>query len=138
MHTHVGKAREFCRNIDAAHLSNICDQLHTYPQSENTIEYITNEVSQLFSNASKNTFTDSRRNMSNFHNKKPWFGLKCQRARKKYHKAKSRYNAFPNNYNKRMLNKASKIYKQTINYFVKEYNHKKANKLRSLHTTSPK
>ena len=56
----------------------------------------------------------------------------------KYHRAKKKYNNLPNDYNKRMLDKKSKEYKQTINFHVQNYKFTKVNKLRSLSSKKTK
>ena len=115
------------------------DQLNTYPQSQSTIENITNNTALLFNNTSSATFTTRARvSRPPLKNNKPWFGSKCHRARKKYNRAKQKYNVSPTAFYKRMLNTASKQYKRTISYHVKNYKFDKAKKLRLMSTKSPK
>ena len=106
------------------------DQLNTYSQSQSTIENITNNIALLFSNTSSATFTTRARvSRPPLKNNKPWFGSKCHHARKKYNRAKQKYNVSPTAFYKRMLNTASKQYKRTINYHVKNYKFDNAKKL---------
>ena len=82
--------------------------------------------------------TSVRRFYSSTNNNKPWFGLNCHRARKKYNRTKRKYHESPTNCNKRILNKTSKQYKHTINFYVKNYKFNKAKKLRLMSSKRPK
>ena len=133
------KILDFVNNVDRSHLQAISDQLNTYPQSQSTIENITNDIALLFKNAINITFpTTASEVRPTQNNNKPWFGSDCNRARKKYNRAKHKYKVSRTDYNKSMLNKASKQYKNTINFHVNNYRHNKAKKLRSMATKRPK
>ena len=133
------KILDFVNNVDRSHLQAISDQLNTYPQSQSTTENITNDIALLFKNASNITFPATASEFRPIqNNKKPWFGSDCHRARKKYNRAKHKYKVSRTDYNKRMLNKASKQYKNIINFHVNNYRHNKAKKLRSMATKRPK
>ena len=130
---------DFVNNINRSHLNAISDQLNTYPQSQSTIENITNDIALLFKNASNIIFpTTARAIRPTQNNNKPWFGADCHRTRKKYNSAKYKYKVSRTDYYKRMLNKASKHYKNTINFYVNNYKHNKAKKLRPMAKTRPK
>ena len=129
------KILDFVNNLDRSHIQSIMDQLNTYPQFQSTIENLSNNIAPLFSNTSRATFTSrTRASRPPLKNNKPWFGSKCHRARKKYNRAKQIYNLLPTDFNKRMLNTASKQYKHIINYHIQNYKFDKAKKLRSMST----
>ena len=133
------KLVDFIANIDPERVESISAQLNSYPHSLGTIEHITNEIVSLFDAASNSAFTSFHaRHVHTCSDNKPWFGSQCNRARKKYHRAKRKYNLFPTNLNKRMLNKTSKEYKRVINFHISKYKHSNANKLRHMSSNRPK
>ena len=54
--------------------------------------------------------------------KKPWFKENCFRARNQYHNARRRYNNNKSENNKHILKQASKYYKSTMNFSIKNLN----------------
>jgi hypothetical protein len=82
-------------NIDLTRLQRITEQLSFSPQSQQTVDYITHQVSDLLSTAANTTFSQKSRARSKFYNKRPWFGLECHRARKHFHRVKKRYQQYP-------------------------------------------
>ena len=74
----------------------------------------------------------------NKNDNKAWFGSRCKIARRKYHRAKKKYNKIKTAENKRLLNLLSKEYKRTMNRYINKYNHGKEQKLREMHSKSPK
>ena len=69
---------------------------------------------------------------------KPWFGYKCQNARRKYLPARKRYNVRPSSGNKAHLLNMRKSYKKILNFFINDHKNKTQNKLRNLHSGQPK
>ena len=131
------KANEFLNNIDVAQIIDLSNQLNTFPQSQNTVEHITSELTSLFSSSADATFTQPSHS-PRINNRRPWFGPACKRARKTYHRARTKYNRHPSEYNKTNLKNASKAYKRTIYQYVREYKHAQATKLRNMKTSNPK
>ena len=111
-------------NINYEHLNNLIDQLNTYPQSSNTIEYITDEIRNLFHNSATLTFPaiDKKSFNQRFPHNKEWFGPKCHKAREKYNAANNDYQRNKTIENKVKLNFAST--KKT-----NEFLHKKTDKI---------
>ena len=72
----------FINNIDLIQLEEIKLQLNTNPQSQITIEHITNELQQLFEKSAHSTFQPaSNKHKHTNKDNKPWFGPKCFQAR---------------------------------------------------------
>ena len=71
-------------------------------------------------------------------NHKPWFGFKCEKARKLYTNARKRYQLNKTNENEAAMHSKSKSYKQTMNKFINQYKKKQQAQLRNLHKKSPK
>ena len=69
---------------------------------------------------------------------KPWFGPHCKHARKVYYHAKKKYNTYRTECHKLALQRASKIYKNTLNKYINTHNRENESKLRSMHHTRPK
>lgn len=133
-----GSDEAFCLNINKVNLNEILEQLQTNPHSQQTIETITDQLSNLFQEAASKTFPDSNVRTRNPLNKNSWFGPQCKQARRSYHKARSTYKRYPNANTKSRLNAASKQYKTTINYYNSKFKHRNAQKLRSMQKEQPK
>lgn len=130
----------FNANLDADVINNINCQLDQFPQSHHTIEQVTYEIQKLFQNAAEKTFPqciEAQFTTSSINNK-PWFGPKCHRARKNYHDAKSTYLSNPNTDTKLRFKHASKLYKRTMNFYIKKHKQNNATKLRELNDKNPK
>ena len=113
---------DFVNNVDQNKLSNLCEQLNTYPQSQDTVDFISTELQSIFETAANKSFPHNNciyPNIKNQHKTKPWFGSQCLRARRSYHLAKSNYNKTKDNQTKHTLNLASKQYKQTMDFLLK-------------------
>jgi hypothetical protein len=129
----------YVSNIDTNKINNLTEQLNILPVSLETIEYVTDELASIFSNAAEVTFPKRKQtSFSSNVNDKPWFGPKCNQARKNYHDAKGKYRSSPTPDNKTRLQNASKSYKRTMNYYIKKYKQTNKTKLRSLNEKNPK
>ena len=126
----------FVLNIDYEHVNSLINQLSTYTQSQETIEYITKEVQSLFQKSATSTFPATNKNSIV---KKVCFSPKCNKARERYHAAKYDYNQNKSPENKVRLNFASKDYKKTMNLYIKKKKEKEnqSKKLRSLSEKNP-
>ena len=146
------KANEFSTNIDQILLTDLTNQLnnvnlHTIEQDD--INEITEKISTIFFESSTKAFPNNRpkpnattpNNQSpnkNNSKDKPWFGRDCRIKRKLYRKAKHNYANNRCVENKNKLDKASKNYKKTINFYISKFRHKNAHKLRSMQKNCPK
>ena len=128
----------FVNNINPNDITLLTDYLGNATQPNEAIEHVTNELSQIFSNASKQSSPESNtrpRNPNETSTKnKPWFGPKCQKARKNYHEAKQTLSSQPSADNRLRLKHASKHYKRTMDIFIKKHQNKTQVKLRNMNT----
>jgi hypothetical protein len=127
----------FKQNIDVQKINMLNLQLNTYPVSQETVDKITNELQSIFQSASLLTYPSKNKIQFN-NNSKPWFGPKCYQARKNYHNAKDEYIKSRSNDNKLRLRNASKLYKRTMNFYIKRYKDNRSKTLRTLNEKSPK
>ena len=107
--------------------------------SKETINHITCQISDAFKAAASKT--KSSRKIS--HKPKgginrPWFGFKCQTARRKYHLAKRRHNIHKSDSSRNALILASRSYKRTMNIFISKHKFNKQRKLRKMQKGQPK
>ena len=68
---------------------------------------------------------------------RPWFGFKCQTARRKYHLAKHRHNIHKLDSSRNALVLASRSYKRTTNIFISKHKFNKQRKLRKMQKGQP-
>ena len=111
----AGMESTFSNNIDQDQLQSLINQLNTYPQSQQTIEYITMQIQELFHKSASLTFP--QKNISHNYVKhnttnKPWFGPNCHNARQKYHKLRNSYKKHKSAENKCKMHHPSKEYKK--------------------------
>ena len=125
---------DFLNNINTQNIAQI--ELLCESESPPAIDSITNEISRIFKDSATKTFPNKTFDRSK--NDKPWFGHKCRRDRKAYHKAKSKYNKVKSFRNRDNLKRASKNYKKTMNFYINQYKFSKSAKLRNLHSRNPK
>ena len=102
--------------INQEQLENRLSQLNSYPHSEETIDYISNEFQLLFQDAadkSSQNITSRNQPKPERHHpmNKPWYGPQCHKARAAYHSAKNIYNKNKSEFNRSNLRKTSKEYK---------------------------
>ena len=71
-------------------------------------------------------------------NSKPWFGLQCQKARKKYQTARKNNNIQNSIVSKRIMINTSKKYKATVKKYYSKHIAALQNKIRKLRTEKPK
>ena len=133
------KAENFNDNINSEQLNAVLEELDSFPQNQNTIDNLTDKIAKIFKDSAEKSFNPIKKTYkSKINKKKPWFGPECQRARKRYHRAKTKYRNYPSGYNKNELNHASKSYKKIIHYYVSKFKFDRAKQLRSLASSSPK
>ena len=104
----------FVSSIDMQQVLSLHETLDTISPSPEAMENITENIAQIFNNASSKAFKPKKKIFSRRKFDKPWFGPACKIARKKYHRARNIYNINKNPINKQNLNSISKQYKQTI------------------------
>ena len=129
----------FCSNLDRSKLHDIESNISMNNQTQENIDQITQKLQDIFQEAENLNFEKrSSKQFATYPQNKPWFGPKCHQARRNYHDAKQSYEKEKNDTNKLKLKHASTQYKRTMNYFINEYKHKQADKLRNINTNNPK
>lgn len=131
---------DFIHHIDSAKIESLIHILESNNINKDTINYVTNQISEIFKNATSKAFPKPKRSNRSINTResKTWFGSHCKIARRKYHTAKKKYNMNKNADNKRLLNLFSKDYKRTMNRYINRHNHDKEQQLREMHSKSPK
>ena len=69
---------------------------------------------------------------------KPWFGLQCNKTRKRYQTARKNHSLHKNDASRRIMLNASKRYKATIKKYHSKHLIGLQNKIRQLRTEQPK
>ena len=128
----------FVSSIDLQEVLSLHETLDTISPSPEAMDKITDNIAQIFNNASSKVFKLKNRPFLRRKFDKPWFGPACKIARKKYHRARNIYNLNKNPINKQNLNSISKQYKKTINKYMFKHKIEKINKLRTMQTKNPK
>ena len=107
--------------------------------SKHEINLVSEHIAELFHDSATSTFPNNDTSFSiNKNNSKPWFGPLCAKYRRRYHAARKRYNLHKSDLYRRELNRASKVYKQTMNTFIQKHRSKNERKLRHMHSNRPK
>ena len=139
------KSNNFINNIDRSKLDNINTNIETLKANINnvnkeTINSISSDISALFSESSDKTYPIEQLaiNPKNDRKHKPWFGINCQNARKKYHIARRIHNLNRSHTNKANLKQQSTAYKRTLNLHINKHKRAAQKKLRTLKSKSPK
>ena len=84
---------QFVNTMNHEKINEILSQMNTYPQSQQTVEYITGELQLIFNQAHTSTYPENNKKFykKGHENNKSWFGPKCSKARSIYHNAKNEY-----------------------------------------------
>lgn len=133
-------SRSFRSNIDTDAVKELSEHLSNSPSSPSVVDSVTDELQFIFHDAAKRTFPDNLKTSYTYKltTNKPWFGPKCNLARRNYHDAKCSYNDNPTDETKIRLKNASKAYKRTMNFYIKKHKQTNEAKLRSLNEKNPK
>ena len=131
----------FALNFDQDKVSKILSLFDSYndDSSKETINHITCQNSDAFKAAASNakcSRTISHKPKGGIN--RPWFGFKCQTARRKYHLAKCRHNIHKSDSSRNALVLASRSYKRTMNIFISKHKFNKQRKLRKMQKGQPK
>ena len=131
---------DFIQHMDCIKINTLLQTLENTNINKDTINNVINQIGEIFENATRKTCPKPKRwnKPINKSDNKAWFGSHCKVARRKYHTAKKKYNKNKTGENKRLLNLLSKEYKRIMNRYINKYNHGKEQKLREMHSKSPK
>ena len=122
-------AHAFINHIDRDEISALLNILESGEPSRDSINEVTDTISNIFLWACSETFPPLHKNEPS--RIKPWFGPCCKTARRKYHLARKCYNK-KNEHNRAHLVTCSREYKKTMNKFSAKYKKHTQNKLRNL------
>ena len=127
------RKNNFVENIDREQIIIIQYLLDNFSNNDAKLQInnITNKIGELFINSAKKTFPEKNSYPRNPNNKQ-WYGPKCHNSRKRYNKARKKYNINKCELNKRELNDASKQYKVTMNTYINKHKSQNERKLRNL------
>ena len=132
------KAELYKNNIDTEKLKNIFEYIENCRNSPVSIENVTRDINAVLTTTAIKTFQPNTTPPIHIQNKKTWFGAKCNKLRKEYHKCRLNYTKLKNQKYRENLNKASKECKKTMNHFINTYKQKIAKTLRQLCTKKSK
>ena len=129
------KRLEFVNNLDVNFVQTILTKL----QSQNCdINNIVSQIKNLFIRTAKTTFKKPVISSRKVKRSKPWFGLQCRKAQKKYYTAK-RLNHFLNtNTSRRKMINSCKRYKVMMKKYRKLHLQKMQYNIRKMRTSKPK
>ncbi|CAG2199419.1 unnamed protein product [Mytilus edulis] len=113
-------------------IMNDLENIHTRDTcTQQDIDNITGEINELFQNTAKATLSKPHYKSRKKPNSKPWYTNKCLTSRKKFHKARKRYNIHKNEVTRKQLLETSKSYKMVTNQAYKNYQFDFEQKLRN-------
>ena len=130
-------AHNFINHVDREEISSLLVTLDSESPSRNSINEVTEGISNIFQRAHSETFPTPRRNNSK-RIKLNWFGPCCKTARRKYHLARKYYNTNKTDHNRTNLIAWSRQYKKIMNKYIAKHKKYTQNKLRNLESKNPK
>ena len=135
------KRTEFVHNIDRNLVQAISTKLQSLPSgnfSKYDINSIASQVKRLFVNTAKATFKKPAIVSSKTKRTKPWFGLQCRKAQRKYYTAR-RLNFIQNtSTSRRKMINSCKRYKSTMKKYRNLHLQKLQKNIRNMRTNRPK
>ncbi|MEW8546901.1 MAG: reverse transcriptase family protein, partial [Candidatus Thiodiazotropha sp.] len=102
------------------------------------IDDFASKIKDIFHQSAKKSFKSYTFLSKKVKHSKPWFGLQCQKNRKKYQTARKNNNIQKSNASKRIMINASKKYKATVKKYYSNHIVGLQNKIRKLRTEKPK
>ena len=135
------KKDSFINNIDSNmvnELNRLLDNSHNLPLNENQIDFFAESIKNIFQKSVQKSFKKYTVVSKKVKHPKPWFGLQCQKARKRFHAARKLHSVQKSDFSLRLLKNASKRYKATNKKFHNKFILGLQNKIRKLRTARPK
>ena len=103
---------------------------------EATINHVAHQISNAFKSAASKTQSGKNVKLKTKHgNNRPWFGFKCQTARRKYHLARKKHFIHKTQSSRDALTLAGRSYKRKMNIFINKYKFTQQSKLRKMQKT---
>ena len=131
----------FVENINREHIQGIIHFLRRFNESpsQESLDIAVNKLSDTFILSANTSFPCRPIPCFKANNRnKPWFGRHCKHARKVYNRAKKKYNTHRSQDNRTAMQRASKIYKNTLNNYINKHIKANESKLRNVHRKCPK
>lgn len=135
------KRNDFINNIDQTLLDDINVSLQCFQNttcSKAQIEKILFKIKQLFLNSAKKAFKRYTVISKKIKNSRPWFGLQCHKAQRRYYLAKRNNFIQKSETSKRRLISSCKKYKVTVRKYHTIYMKNLQTKIRQMRTEKPK
>ncbi|MEW8547673.1 MAG: reverse transcriptase family protein, partial [Candidatus Thiodiazotropha sp.] len=136
------KKNDFTQNInvnDVEAIKHILENVNIDTIDKAQINSLMNAISSTLLQSADKTFASTSNVPPNGkRNNRPWFGYRCNTARRHYHYAKKRYANYKSLANKVHLENASREYSATVKSFKAKYAKSMKTKIRQMRTTNPK
>ena len=105
---------------------------------QNQINIFASKMQHIFQKSAKQSFKTYAVVSKKVKNSKPWFGIQCHKARKRYYTARKNNTLHKNEITKRIMINACKHYKSTTRKYYKKHITGLKNKIRRLRTENSK
>lgn len=102
------------------------------------IDNFASKIKNIFQQSAKKSFKKYTVLSKKVKNAKPWFGLQCEKSRKRYQAARKNHSVQKSESSKRIMMNASKRYKSIIKQYYTKHIIGLQNKIRKLRTEKPK
>lgn len=134
------KKEAFANNIDRNSVREIKQSLESIHSRFNKkqLEDILQQIKTLFVNSAKRSFKKHTVISTKVRHTKPWFGLQCRKAQKRYYLARRNNFIQKNESSKRRLVNSCKKYKSTVKKYHNKYIKKIQQDIRKLSNHNPK
>ena len=136
------KKNNFIQNInitDVDKIKHTLEHINIDTVDKVQINTVMNAISNTLLQSADKTFGRTSNVPNNGkRNNRPWFGYRCNTARRHYHYAKKRYANYKSLANKVHLENASRDYNTTVKTFKAKYVKSMKTKIRQMRTTKPK
>ena len=139
------KIEKFLENIDDTKINTLLNSISTLESKTNInqseINNVANSIANIFKESAKTSFGSykiSQHINSNNTELPTWFGNKCKKARKQFHRAKYQYKIRKNETNRENLKTECKSYKSTLYKFQNKFKNKNVSKFRALGKSNPR
>ena len=137
------RKQNFIENINRKLISELNSTLeyfdnNIYVVNKQEINNFTDKIKIIFQERAKSSFIKYPVISKKVKNSKPWFGLQCKKARKRYQVAKKNNSLHNTLSSRRIMINASKKYKSTVKKYHAKYIEGLQKKIRKLRTENPK
>ena len=131
----------FISNIERSELlklNALLESSKTQPIDKKLMNKFAFDIKSIFYKSAQRSFKKPVVISKKVKHPKPWFGLQCNKARKRYQTARKNHSLHKNDASRRIMLNASKRYKATIKKYHSKHLIGLQNKIRQLRTEQPK